>query len=254
MGAAVTALEAVYREAYAHARQRAALRARRVDVRVRFYPYAGLTSTIFKRKDHYDVRLADILETAPLKVHFSLALILLAKIDHRYRVTAKEAEPYEAWSRRPEILERHSDSRRRRSRKRMRPPEGEVHDLRALYRRLNREYFEAMLPEVELGWSLRASRTRFGHHDQDLGAIVLNRRLDANDAPQHVVAYVLYHEMLHVKHGIGMDDAGRRVMHPASFKKDERAFPSHRTAERFLGRLAAQKGPARRARRRPPNA
>ena len=62
-----------------------------------------------------------------------------------------------------------------------------MHDLRSLYRRLNREYFAAALPEVELGWSEGSSRTRFGHHDEDLGTIVINRRLDGENVPPTVV-------------------------------------------------------------------
>jgi predicted metal-dependent hydrolase len=235
----VTALEALYRDAYAHLRKRAGLRARRTDFRVRFYPYAGLTSTIFKRREHFEVRLADLLEHAPMSVHYSLALVLIAKIDGRFRVTPAEQEVYEAWSRQPDVLKRHGEVRRRRGRKRMLSPEGKVYDLRALYRRLNREYFDALLPEVELGWSEGSSRTRFGHHDEDLGSIVLNRRLDSKDVPRRVVAYVLYHEMLHVRFGIGMDDAGRRVMHPPAFKREERRFPAYRSAERLLARMAA---------------
>lgn len=244
------AIEAVYREAYAHVRQRAGLRARRVDFRVHFYPYAGLTSTIFRRRDHYEVRLSDILEEASVRVHFSLALILLSRIDPRYRATPAEQEPYEAWTKRPEVQEAMSRVRAARGSKRTVPPEGDVYDLRRMYRRLNREYFQARLPEVELGWSEQEARSRFGHHDEDLGHIVLNRRLDSEDVPERVVEYVLYHEMLHVKHGIGRDDGGRRVMHPRAFQQDERRFEGCREAEAFLRHLASGK----RGRRRTPNA
>jgi hypothetical protein len=226
------------------------MRARRVDFRVRFYPYAGLTSTIHKREDHYEVKLADILESAPLKVHYALAAILLGKMEKRLQPSAAHTEAYEVWARRPDVLERHSKTRQARARKRtLRPPQGQVHDLKALYRRLNREYFGAVLPEVELGWSAQAGRTRFGYHDSDLGTIVINRRLDEQDVPAIVVAYVLYHEMLHVKHGIGFSDDGRRVMHPPQFKADERLFPAYASAERHLARLARER---RRATRRAP--
>ncbi len=245
----MSAIEAVYREAYAHARQRARLRPRRVAFRVRFYPYAGLTSTIFKRRDHYEVRLSDILEDAPVRVHFSLALVLLSRIDARYEVTPQEQEPYEAWARRPAVQEAMGRVRADRGSKRTLPPEGDVYDLRRMFRRLNRAYFRARLPEVSLGWSEQEARTRFGHHDEDLGHIVLNRRLDSTDVPERVVEYVLYHEMLHVKHGIGRDDEGRRVMHPKAFKEDERRFDGWREAEAYLSHLAS-----RRTRRRTPNA
>lgn len=244
------AIEAVYREAYAHARQRAGLRARRVDFRIRFHPYAGLTSTIFRRRDHYEVRLSDMLEDAPVRVHFSLALILLSRIDPRYEATVEEHAPYETWARGPAVQEAMGKVRAARGSKRTRPPAGRVYDLRPIYRRLNRSYFGARLPEVELAWSEREARTRFGHHDEDLGHIVLNRRMDAPDVPERVVEYVLYHEMLHVKHGIGRDDDGRRVMHPRAFKRDERRFKGWREAEAFLSHLAG----GGRGRRRTPNA
>ena len=69
----------------------------------------------------------------------------------------------------------------------------------------------------------RAWRTQLGCFDPALNQIVLNRRLDHGAIPEYVVAYVLYHEMLHQKHPMSLRAAaGNRI----------RGIPAGRKASR----------------------
>jgi predicted metal-dependent hydrolase len=72
-----------------------------------------------------------------------------------------------------------------------------------------------------------------GHYDPAHHAIVLSRALDRSKVPAYVVEYVLYHEMLHLKHPVEYRSE-RRCVHSAAFKAEERRFPEFERANRFL--------------------
>jgi predicted metal-dependent hydrolase len=93
-----------------------------------------------------------------------------------------------------------------------------------------------------LAWSNRSWRTQLGCFDPALSQIVMNRCLDRPGVPEYVVAYVLYHEMLHVKHPVRFAHC-RRESHSAGFRKEEKRFAEYDLAMRFLARFPA--GPAR---------
>ena len=209
--------------------------------RVQYRAFAGLRSVIYDRGDHFEARLSELVREAPEAVRLSLARILIGNLDRRLRATPQERQPYDAWSRSPEMLARHDELRGTRGRKRMLPPEGRVHDLRRIFLRLNAEYFDGRLSEPRLGWSRSVSRSLYGHHDAAHDAIVLNRKLDHPRVPEAVVADILHHEMLHIVHGVRLLPTGRRVMHPRAFKQDERRFAHHAEAQRFLRDLETRR-------------
>ena len=121
-------------------------------------------------------------------------------------------------------------------------PPGKHHNLQLLFDRLNRQYFNGALVTPRLAWSGRAWRTQLGCFDPALSQIVMNRQLDRPSVPEYVVAYVLYHEMLHVKHPVRFAHC-RRESHSAGFRKEEKHFAEYHPAMRFLARFPA--GPAR---------
>jgi hypothetical protein len=51
-----------------------------------------------------------------------------------------------------------------------------------------------------------------------------------------VLAYVMYHEMLHLKFPVKMNGT-RRCVHSAEFRAEERRFPLWKEAEAALKRL-----------------
>jgi hypothetical protein len=66
---------------------------------------------------------------------------------------------------------------------------------------------------------------------------VISRSLDVPEVPEFLVEYVLYHEMLHVKHRPRII-SGRRINHHAAFRADERRFAYYAEAMAYLDRLA----------------
>jgi predicted metal-dependent hydrolase len=102
---------------------------------------------------------------------------------------------------------------------------------------LNRRYFAVRLRRSQLGWSARAWRTQLGCFEPGLDQIVINSRLDRASVPAFVVEYVLFHEMLHVKHPMRVASCGLQA-HSAKFRREEKRFAQYACARRFLKRLA----------------
>jgi hypothetical protein len=206
---------------------------------VEFHPYVGLTHTIRLRGDAAHVRLSDVLRRAPLGVIESAAALLLGRLYRRrppedlldlYRRFAHAA----ATRRKIELL------RCSRARKLDLHPAGSHHDLHEMYQRLNARYFERALRYPRLGWSKRSWRAQLGCFDPALNQIVINRLLDRRDVPEYVVAYVLYHEMLHQKHPVKFARC-RRESHSADFRREERQFAEYARAMRFLSRFGGSR-------------
>jgi predicted metal-dependent hydrolase len=54
--------------------------------------------------------------------------------------------------------------------------------------------------------------------------------------PRYVLEYIVYHEMLHLKHPVKLRGS-RRCVHSAEFQAEERLFPQVNEANAFLKRL-----------------
>ena len=116
-------------------------------------------------------------------------------------------------------------------------PQGRHYDLGTLFEQLNREYFAGELQRPHIGWSTRSWRRQFGCYDPGPNQIVLNRRMDRPEVPQFVVEYVLFHEMLHVKHPTRRSGC-TLVSHSREFRGEEKCFAQFALARKFLDRLA----------------
>ena len=79
-------------------------------------------------------------------------------------------------------------------------------------------------------------RSLLGCFDPALQQIVINRQLDREVVPEFVVAYVMYHEMLHVKHPMRFARC-RRESHGPEFRKEEKKFADYHRAMKFLDRF-----------------
>jgi predicted metal-dependent hydrolase len=88
----------------------------------------------------------------------------------------------------------------------------------------------------DVGWSRQASRTMLGHYDPSHNAIVISRILDRPGTPRLAVEYVMYHEMLHLKHPAEHRGA-RRCVHTRAFKTEEKLFEKFREAQALLRKL-----------------
>ena len=202
------------------------------DLRVEFRSFAGLRSTICLRKGQLEVCLSDVLQDAPPLVLEALAEILLCKV-YRRRASREARECYLAYALRPGVRQRIDQARRQRSNKRLLPPRGRWHNLEEIFERLNQQFFKGELCLGRLGWSLQKSRSTLGHYDAGHGVIVINRALDSAQAPVHLVEYLVFHEMLHMRFPVERN-GHRRVVHSREFRKAEREFPKFEEARKSL--------------------
>ena len=204
--------------------------------RVEFYPYSSLVLTIRRREDTLIVRLSDLLGRAPLDVLESAAALLLARV-YRRRLPRALVQPYLTYARSGRTRSRISRMRSRRVRPRQTAPQGRQYDLSTLFDQLNAKYFSGELRRPLIGWSVRGWRRQFGCYDPGPNQILLNRRMDRPGIPQFVVEYVLYHEMLHVKHPTRRSGC-TLVSHSPEFRAEEKRFDQFTLARKVLDHLA----------------
>jgi hypothetical protein len=202
---------------------------------VEYHAYSDLTLTVRLREDTAHVRLSDLLRGAPLPVLEAAAAILLARL-YRIKAPRKLLEIYRRFSYDRKTRRQLLEMRRARGRRISGEARGAHHDLAPLFDALNRQYFEGELKRPRLGWSGRAWRTQLGCFDPALRQIVINRQLDQERVPEYVVNYVLYHEMLHLKHPMKFARC-RLESHSAKFRKEEKRFQQYAGAQRFLARF-----------------
>jgi len=204
--------------------------------RVEFYPYSSLVLTIRRREDVVCVRFSDLLHRAPLSVLEGAAALLLARV-YRRKASRELTEPYLQYARSDRTRSRMNHMRRSRVRLAATNARGDHFDLLRLFDDLNGKYFDGQLQRPHIGWSLRSWRRQFGCYDPGPNQILLNRRMDRPGVPQCAVEYVLYHEMLHVKHPTRRSGCSM-VSHSREFREEEKRFPEFERARRILDRLA----------------
>jgi hypothetical protein len=207
------------------------------EIEVSFYPYIGINHTIRVRDGKVFVRIAQIFEASPLPVQKSLASILVSKI-LRKRVPRADLENYQAFVKTEPVQAQAFENRRRRGRKVVTTPKGEVYDLEEIFARLNRIYFQNRLPKPVLTWSAQKTFHRLGHHDSTHETLVISKSLDDKKVPAFVTEYVVYHEMLHIKHPT-IERNGRRYNHTPAFRRDEEKFAYFAEAEAWIERNSA---------------
>jgi len=199
---------------------------------VEYHPYADLTHTIRLQEDTAYVRLSDVLREAPSSVVEAAAALLLSRL-YRRRAPRDLVDAYREFSYATSTRRRLLALRQQRVRRTEHRPAGAHHDLASMFEQLNRRYFRDALPLPRLGWSKRSWRRQLGCFDPALEQIVINRLLDRKNVPEYVVAYVLYHEMLHLKHPMRFAHC-RRESHGAQFRKEEKKFADYARAMKFL--------------------
>jgi hypothetical protein len=204
--------------------------------RVEFYPYSSLTLTIRRREDAVYVRFSDLLRRAPLGVFEGAAALLLARV-YRRKAPRELVEPYLEYARSDRTRGRISRMRGRRVRLASTGPQGQHFDLEKMFRELNEKYFAGALQRPYIGWSTRRWRRQFGCYDPGPNQILLNRRMDHPRVPQVAVEYVLYHEMLHVKHPTRRSGCSL-VSHSKEFRAEEKRFAEFERARKILDQLA----------------
>jgi hypothetical protein len=206
---------------------------------VRFYPYAGLRHTIRVRSGQVYVRLSDLCKNSPPEVLRALAFVLVARLLGK-KVPAVHERTYRDYSLTPDVMRSSDLARRGRGRKMISSPRGSVYDLDKMFSKLNRRYFDSSLEKPALTWSQRKTRSILGHHDRVYETITISKSLDSSQVPDWFLEYILYHEMLHIKHAARMIN-GRRYYHTTAFRLDERRFARYEDAQRWLEQVARQR-------------
>ena len=115
-----------------------------------------------------------------------------------------------------------------RGRKRIDSARGQIYDLEEIFESLNRRFFLWTAGAAGMTWSRSHARNSLAHYDPAHNAIVVSRIFDQPRVPRYAVEYIVYHEMLHLKHPVKLRGS-RRCVHGPEFQAEERLFP--RTGE-----------------------
>jgi predicted metal-dependent hydrolase len=204
-------------------------------MRVEFYPFANVNNTIRMRQGKLHIRLSDLLEGAPERVLESIAHILLAKI-FRKPIEKKHVAQYRRYVASHEVSAKAHLVRQVRGRKRITSPNGSVYHLEEIFEDLNRRFFHGLLARPQMTWSQIKSRWSLAHYDPSHNAIVVSRVFDHPRVPKYALEYIVYHEMLHLKHPVKLRGS-RRCVHGKDFQAEEKLFPELERAKAFLKTL-----------------
>ena len=199
---------------------------------IRFRRFTSLNTTIRLRENVLHVRLSDLLEASPATVHHAIAHILLAKL-YRKPIGAAHADRYRRYVSSEAVAKGAEHIRITRGRKRISTPVGRYYDLNEVFETLNLRFFHGLMGRPTLTWSAHQARRMLGHYDASHNTIVVSRVFDRADTPRCAIEYLLYHEMLHLKHPVRVK-AGRRCVHSREFQAEERLFPELEQAKAYL--------------------
>jgi hypothetical protein len=224
-------LIAIFEHEYRELRPRAPIPA----LDIRFRRFTSLNTTIRLREGRLHVRLSDILEHAPESIHHAIAHILLAKL-YKKPIARNHADHYRRHVSSETVSKQAEHVRQTRGRKRLSTHSGHHYNLNEIFDSLNTRFFHGLLGRPTLTWSAHHARRMLGHYDAAHNTIVVSRVFDRPDTPRCAIEYLLYHEMLHLKHPVRVK-AGRRCVHSREFQAEERLFPQLAEAKAYLNRL-----------------
>lgn len=221
----------IFQQAYRELRPRAPM----PEFEARFYPFSNINNTIRVRQGRVLARVSDLLEGATDDVLHAIAHILVAKlyrksIDSRLNKRYRDHVTGKAVRNKAELI------RQVRGRKQIDTARGHVYDLEQIFDELNTRFFHGLLGRPQMTWSRSHARNALGHYDPAHNAIVVSRVFDQPPVPRCAIEYIVYHEMLHLKHPVKVR-SGRRCVHPPQFQAEEKLFPEWEAAKSFLKRL-----------------
>lgn len=205
------------------------------ELQVKFYAFANINNTIRLREGKLLVRISDLLEGAPEPILRALAHILLAKL-YRKPIEREHSTRYRRYVSSHDITQKAHLMRQRRGRKRIESPKGRVYDLEEIFEKLNARFFYGLLARPQMTWSRSDARNILGHYDPAHNAIVVSKVFDQPQVPAYAVEYIVYHEMLHLKHPVKLRGS-RRCVHSAEFQAEEKLFQHLDKAKLFLRHL-----------------
>ncbi len=110
--------------------------------------------------------------------------------------------------------------------------------LKASFEKSNEQFFNGMMEMPNLEWGSE-SFAKLGQYAYGSDTITISTIL--KDAPEGLLDYVMYHEMLHKKLKFTTSKGGRTFHHPPEFKRLEALFPNAERLEKELSIWAGKK-------------
>lgn len=218
-------------ETYRELRPRAPL----PEFHLQFYPFANINNTIRLREGVLKIRISDLLEGAPENILHAIFHILIAKI-YRKPIHAVHASRYRRYIGSHDLVNKAQLVRQMRGRKRLRSADGHFYHLEEIFDSLNDRFFNGLLARPRMAWSASRARHLLGHYDPAHNAIVVSKIFDHANIPRYAIEYLVYHEMLHLKHPVKLRGS-RRCVHSSEFNAEEKLFPYYEEAIKFIKRL-----------------
>jgi hypothetical protein len=205
------------------------------EFHVAFYHFTNINNTIRLRDNRILVRLSDLLEGAPQPVLHAIAHILVAKL-YRKPIDPAQAVRYRRYIASHDLTAKAHLIRQIRGRKKLLGSQGKYYDLEVIFEELNRKFFFGLMARPLMTWSNYDSRQSLGHYDPAHNTIVVSKVFDRATVPRYAVDYLVYHEMLHLKHPVKLRGS-RRCVHSREFIAEEKLFPHLDRAKSFLKTL-----------------
>jgi hypothetical protein len=204
-------------------------------IHIRFYRFTSLNTTIRLREGQLKIHLSDLLEGAPESVLRAIAHILLAKL-YRKPLDPSHNTRYRRFASSESVLRQTERIRQMRGRKKISTSKGDYYDLDEVFEALNSRFFHGLMGRPLLTWSEHKARRLLGHYDAAHNTIMVSRVFDRKNTPRYAIEYLMYHEMLHLKHPVKVR-GGRRCVHPREFQMEEKLFPELELAKAYLKQL-----------------
>ena len=207
----------------------------------RFYPYAGIRSTIRRKNGRTEAKISDGMKRFGRSAMEGLAVLLCAKIFRKGHMLERFEGPITAY--RNEIssegaFSTNDELRKLRGRKKTGVSRGNRFDLEEMLERIMRKYphIYSGIEKPQISWSRRRSRRRLAFYDSAFNAITVSRAFDGQDTPEVLVEYLVFHELLHAAkktiHG-----SGRRKIHHKEFRRAEKEFEGFGDAMRYIKQI-----------------
>jgi predicted metal-dependent hydrolase len=223
------ALESAFRRVHRQLKPRTTL----PTIQTEFFPSAGANHSATLEEGVLNVRVSDLFHDATPDIFETLATILLSKL-YKKKIDPEYNRKYRRYTMSEPMLERSRHVRSERGRRTRTTGSGGRHyDLAPLFEDINAQYFESSLRKPELSWTGRKTRSVMGRYDFDQDVIFVSKSLDTGEVPEYVLRYILFHEMLHVKHGTEIRD-DREIVHTSEFRREEREYEFYDAATAWL--------------------
>ncbi|MBU7014938.1 MAG: hypothetical protein HXS52_02010 [Theionarchaea archaeon] len=205
------------------------------SIQTEFYPYAGIRHSIRKRKGKILIRISDTFSEAPQDVLLALGRILLAKLNKSH-VSKKDRTVYNQYVASEELQDRATAilSNRKRA---VRIMKGNHRSLADSFQRVNAAYFGGSMEKPTLTWGIKRAHRTLGRYDLQRDIVFLSPVLDSYEVPEEFLDFIMYHELLHKKHGL-REKGGRIWAHTRQFRNDEKRFYNYEQMKKIMSQIA----------------